>query len=55
MMHMAYDQPRTQTHPAQTAQPSVEQWLRELHSLADKGYITQPEYRAKKQTILDSV
>ena len=34
---------------------SAEQRLDELDSLAAKGYITQSEYQARKQEILDSL
>ena len=64
-MYEAYGQPKTQTvyvqqepahsHPAQTAQPSVEERLRKLDNLANEGYITPQEYKAKKQAILDSL
>ncbi len=61
MVHTAYNQPRTQTvyvaqpTPVTTAQPSVEQRLRQLDNLAEKGYITPQEYKAKKQAILDNL
>ena len=61
MVYTAYNQPRTQTvyveQPATvtTAQPSVEQRLRQLDNLAEKGYITPQEYKAKKQAILDNL
>jgi hypothetical protein len=50
-----YQQVPAHSHPAQTAQPSVEERLRKLDNLANKGYITPQEYKAKKQAILDSL
>ena len=37
------------------AQPSVEQRIQELDKLAAGGYITPEEYKAKKQSILNSM
>ncbi len=44
-----------QAPPASSGQGSAEQRLNELDSLAAKGYISQQEYQARRQRILDSL
>ena len=47
---------RPQAAQAQAnSQPSAEQQLAQLQDLAQKGYITPEEYKAKKKAILDSM
>jgi hypothetical protein len=48
-------QPVQQSAPAAPAQKSTEQKLDELNSLAANGYITPEEYKAQKQSILNSM
>lgn len=54
-----YAQQQAQAAQAQaaqaSAQPSVEEQLAQLQDLAQKGYITPDEYKAKKKAILDSM
>jgi len=40
---------------AANSKPSAEQQLAQLQDLAQKGYITPEEYKAKKKAILDSM
>lgn len=55
------DQANYQQQQAQAAQqqanakPSAEQQLAELQTMAQKGYITPEEYKAKKKAILDAM
>jgi hypothetical protein len=44
-----------QAPPANSGGGSTQQKLDELDSLAAKGYITQDEYKARRQSILDSM
>ena len=44
-----------QAPPSSSGKKSVEQRLEELDSLAAKGYISQSEYKARRQEILDSL
>ena len=39
----------------QPAKPSVEQRLKKLEDLAQKGYITPQEYKQRKKAILDDI
>lgn len=51
-----YAQQQAQAAQAQAnSQPSAEQQLAQLQDLAQKGYITPEEYKAKKKAILDSM
>jgi hypothetical protein len=51
------DQAYRQQQQAQAAasKPSAEQQLAQLQDLAQKGYITPEEYKAKKKAILDAM
>jgi hypothetical protein len=40
---------------AASAKPSAEEQLAQLQDLAQKGYITPEEYKAKKKAILDAM
>ena len=44
-----------QAPPSNSGGQSAQQRLDELDALAAKGYITQDEYKARRQTILDSL
>jgi len=51
-----YQQQQAQAAQSQAnSQKSTEQQLAELQDLAQKGYITPDEYKAKKKAILDSM
>ncbi len=51
-----YAQQQAQAAQSQAnSQPSAEQQLAQLQDLAQKGYITPEEYKAKKKAILDSM
>jgi len=51
-----YAQQQAQAAQSQAnSQPSAEQQLAQLQDLAQKGYITPEEYKAKKKGILDSL
>ena len=51
-----YAQQQAQAAQSQAnSQPSAEQQLAQLQDLAQKGYITPDEYKAKKKAILDSM
>jgi hypothetical protein len=51
-----YAQQQAQAAQSQSnSQKSTEQQLAELQDLAQKGYITPDEYKAKKKAILDSM
>jgi hypothetical protein len=51
-----YAQQQAQATQSQAnSQKSTEQQLAELQDLAQKGYITPDEYKAKKKAILDSL
>ncbi len=41
--------------PAPAAERSVEQRLKELDDLAQKGYITKDEYQTRRKAILDGI
>jgi len=47
--------PRQVAAPAQPAGKSVEQRLKELESLASKGFISKQEYQARRKAILDKI
>lgn len=49
------DQAYYQQQQAQASKPSAEQQLAELQTMAQKGYITPEEYKAKKKAILDAM
>jgi hypothetical protein len=51
------DQAYRQQQQAQaaSAKPSAEEQLAQLQDLAQKGYITPEEYKAKKKAILDAM
>ena len=60
MEYQAYSQPRQHsTYSSQTrtapAQPTVEQRLDKLDTLAQKGYITPEEYKMRRKAILDDL
>jgi hypothetical protein len=48
-------QPVRQAAPAQASAQSPEQRIQQLDKLAAGGYITPAEYKAKKQSIIDSM
>lgn len=50
-----YQQAAPAPSAAPAAQPSVEQRIQQLDKLAAGGYITPEEYKAKKQSILNSM
>ena len=51
-----YQQQQAQAAQQQAnAKPSAEQQLAELQTMAQKGYITPEEYKAKKKAILDAM
>ena len=54
-VHQAYSQPTYAQPAAQPAQKTVEQRLDSLDDLAKRGVITEDEYKARRQAILDSL
>ena len=57
--YAAYSKPQqttvVQAAPAQSSSQSTESKLKELDSLADKGYITPAEYKSRRKAIVDAI
>ncbi len=54
-MDRTYAQPAPAPSPAPPAAKTTEQKLNELDDLAQKGYVTKDEYKARRKAILDGV
>ena len=52
-MDRTYAQPAPAPSPAPPAAKTTEQKLDELDNLAQKGYVTKDEYKARRKAILD--
>ena len=57
--YAAYSRPQqttvVQAAPAQSSSQSTESKLKELDSLADKGYITPAEYKSRRKAVIDGI
>ena len=57
--YSAYSRPQqttvVQAAPAQSSSQSTESKLKELDSLASKGYITKAEYKSRRKAIVDGI
>lgn len=57
--YAAYSKPQqttvVQAAPAQSSSQSTESKLKELDSLASKGYITPAEYKSRRKAIVDAI
>lgn len=54
--YAAYSKPQTTTAVISApAHSSAESKLKELNSLADKGYITPEEYKSRRKAIIDGI
>ena len=54
-MDRTYAQPAPAPSPAPPAAKTTEQRLNELDDLAQKGYVSKDEYKARRKAILDGV
>ena len=57
--YAAYSKPQqttvVQAAPAQSSSQSTESKLKELDSLASKGYITPAEYKSRRKAVVDAI